>query len=324
MTQHLIGSGGQYTMRRVDPKTAFPRATFASMDRMWLTTVQELCRQEETGSRDGAQREILNWSATLTDPHRSLLMNPTRAISLPFAAAETLWYASSDSKIDRLLKYAPQYVKFSDDGVTAYGAYGPRIYAQMAEARDRILAQDVTRQACVVVWRPEDAGVVSKDVPCTTSMQFLLREGRLFMRVDMRSNDVWLGMPYDVFAFTNMQRCMANSLGVPVGTYTHNVGSMHLYSRNFEPAKRAADDGRAPTIPRPLAAWLNESSCTWQELNRASNEEERMRKYGLVSSRWNGLGVMSKDLLELVGSKLVVDTPHTLSEGLRDALDRGT
>jgi thymidylate synthase len=48
----------------------------------------------------------------------------------------------------------------------------------------------------------------------------------------MRSNDVWLGMPYDVFCFTGIQMLMAGTIGCQLGTYTHNVGSMHLYDKN--------------------------------------------------------------------------------------------
>ena len=48
----------------------------------------------------------------------------------------------------------------------------------------------------------------------------------------MRSNDVWMGFPYDVFQFTCMQILMSMELGVEIGTYTHIAGSLHLYERN--------------------------------------------------------------------------------------------
>jgi thymidylate synthase len=48
----------------------------------------------------------------------------------------------------------------------------------------------------------------------------------------MRSNDIWMGFPYDVFSFTAMQCLMAMELGLGIGTYTHIAGSLHLYERN--------------------------------------------------------------------------------------------
>ena len=52
----------------------------------------------------------------------------------------------------------------------------------------------------------------------------------------MRSNDLWLGFPYDVFQFTCLQVRMAMELGLDIGTYTHIAGSLHLYARDFEKA----------------------------------------------------------------------------------------
>jgi thymidylate synthase len=36
-------------------------------------------------------------------------------------------------------------------------------------------------------------------------------------------------LPYDVFAFTFLQECLAVELGIPVGLYYHNSGSFHYY-----------------------------------------------------------------------------------------------
>jgi len=48
----------------------------------------------------------------------------------------------------------------------------------------------------------------------------------------MRSNDAWLGLPYDVFCFTTLQKIVAAALGIECDWYQHQVGSMHLYGRN--------------------------------------------------------------------------------------------
>ena len=73
----------------------------------------------------------------------------------------------------------------------------------------------------------------TKDLPCTISLQYLIREGALHCIVYMRSNDLWLGFPYDVFCFTAFQTKLAMELGVKLGTYTHIAGSLHLYERNL-------------------------------------------------------------------------------------------
>ena len=56
------------------------------------------------------------------------------------------------------------------------------------------------------------------------------------MTVYMRSNDIWMGLPYDVFSFTCMQILLAFKLGVGIGTYTHHAASLHLYKRDYDTA----------------------------------------------------------------------------------------
>ena len=73
----------------------------------------------------------------------------------------------------------------------------------------------------------------SKDINCTVCLQFFIRNNKLHMTTYMRSNDLWMGFPYDVFQFTNMQVLMSMELGVELGTYTHISGSLHLYKRNL-------------------------------------------------------------------------------------------
>ena len=60
-------------------------------------------------------------------------------------------------------------------------------------------------------------------------MQFLVRRGSLHMVVHMRSNDAFLGLSHDIFAFTFIQELVARSLGLKLGTYKHMVGSLHIY-----------------------------------------------------------------------------------------------
>jgi thymidylate synthase len=49
----------------------------------------------------------------------------------------------------------------------------------------------------------------------------------------MRSNDIAIGMLYDVFNFTMLQELLAVELDVELGTYTHMVGSLHIYEKSY-------------------------------------------------------------------------------------------
>ena len=67
----------------------------------------------------------------------------------------------------------------------------------------------------------------------------------------MRSNDAYVGLPNDIFAFTMIQELVARSLGVEVGPYKHLVGSLHLYEVNWGHAARFLAEGwqREHTMP---------------------------------------------------------------------------
>jgi len=61
----------------------------------------------------------------------------------------------------------------------------------------------------------------------------MIRDGKLDMHVNMRSNDILWGLCLDVPAFCFAQEIMAYWLGLPVGRYFHHAASLHYY-KEFE------------------------------------------------------------------------------------------
>lgn len=228
---------------------------FASnADELWYEMMNRVLKHGELmGSRDGSCAELTSVSMELTNTSAILVSNQLRCASVEYACAETLWYLSGSNEIDVIKRYAPQYARFSDDGVTANGAYGHRWTAhpdwtrpveglesphetQLSAVVSLLKQYPNTRQAVLSCWSPSDlrlaAAGASKDIPCTLAIQFLLRRGYLDAIVTMRSQDLWLGFPYDVFAFCCVQRLVALAVGAKPGTFTLNVGSLHLYERD--------------------------------------------------------------------------------------------
>ena len=197
-------------------------------------------------SRAGDSLEILGWSATLDDLNYSFLTNPRRKLSPIYGVAELLWYMHRTPNIDMISTYAPQYSDLIGGNSIAYGAYGPRFSYNKNDLFTKIInllqKQPETRQCVLSIFHPVDliAGYNNQaDIPCTLTWQFLIRNNKLHMVCSMRSNDVWLGMPYDVFVNTCIQRIFANTLQIEVGTYTHHVGSLHLYTKYIKAAEEA-------------------------------------------------------------------------------------
>jgi len=128
------------------------------------------------------------------------------------------------------------------DGSIFWGAYGPRVAGDLVNLVQLLDEDPHTRQAVLSIYDADrDLGRTKMaDIPCTVAIQFRRRHQPaptpflevLDMWVMMRSNDVWLGMPYDFGQFVMLQSAVADALGVAPGAYHHSAGSLHLYDKH--------------------------------------------------------------------------------------------
>lgn len=212
---------------------------FKSVNEAWEYWYNQLAMQHGTAaSRDGAVTgEIINAVTVIDDPKDNLVTSPIRKLSHKYAIGELLWYLSGSNKLDAIANYSKAWNKLSDDGETVNSAYGHRIFEkfgfdQWEHVKGLLKADPNSRQAVIHIKEPNPEK--TKDLPCTVALQYFIRDGKLYATTYMRSNDIWLGFPYDVFTFTCLQIKMAFELGVGIGSYTHIAGSLHLYSRNVQ------------------------------------------------------------------------------------------
>jgi Thymidylate synthase len=187
-------------------------------------------------------RELTDVTLTLTDPGRVHVLGTSRRPNLKIAATEAMHLVGGVSSLAQLdLASGGRFSRFADDG-RLRGAYGPRTHSQLLAVEARLRRDPDSRQAVVTLWNGNELSDDSRDTPCTVSFQFLLRDGLLRMRTVMRSNDFWLGVPYDLMMFSCLHRTLAASLNVTPGDYVHVVGSMHVYETDVPKLRRIADD----------------------------------------------------------------------------------
>jgi thymidylate synthase len=227
-------------------------------------------------------KELVGASFTLTNPRNRLILNEARKVNYGFAVGELCWYVRGDTDLATMMYYNRRMAQFSDDGETINSAYGSRMFkdrfpalrftgmgreledrSQLDNVLDELTKDPDSRRAVMHINEPSDLDKAttrgSKDVPCTISIQLLIRNRRLHMVVNMRSNDVVWGLPYDVFSFTCLQEAflyMLQEHGVPVddlGSYHHHAGSLHVYDTHFEMVKDVtAEDDRDVTPMTPF------------------------------------------------------------------------
>jgi thymidylate synthase len=211
-----------------------------------------------------ATTEVMGVHLCLTDPRRRFVdLPPARVINPAFAVAEALWVLSG-SDDPWIFQYNRALARYADGG-RLQGAYGPRMRRwrggvdQLDQVR-RLLGRDPdSRQGVIQLFDPERDTRGHRDMPCTLGYRFFLRGGRLHMHTTMRSQDLWLGFPYDVFTATLLQELLAGWLGVEVGECHHHVDSLHLYDRH------QAGAARLPAAPEPSPP-MPPVGVEWQRL----------------------------------------------------------
>ncbi|MFD1893311.1 thymidylate synthase [Ottowia beijingensis] len=206
----------------------------------------------------GDAREISGILLKLSAPRARLSRSESRGL-LFSCLGELLWILAGSDRLDFIQHYIPGYDEFSDDQKTIYGAYGPRLFGKVPNDQVPRVIQLLkdkrdSRQAVLQLFDRTDTLTFHKDVPCTCTLQFMVRDSRLHMLTSMRSNDAWLGLPHDVFTFTMIQELVARSVGIELGEYKHAVGSLHLYNKHQDKALRFVSEGwqtRRPMPPMP-------------------------------------------------------------------------
>ena len=222
-----------------------------SVNAVWTQAFEALEVQAKEGfqdaSRDGnVVGEIINAAFFVEDPSRNVVTSPVRKMPMRYAVAELAWYLSGSNYVRDIRPFASKWVDISDDGIHNNSAYGYRIqhlfgFDQWDYVKEMLTKSPGSRQAIIHIKDASDEP--TKDVPCTVYLQFLIRDKKLHLSVHMRSNDIWMGAPYDMFSFSFLQMKMAMELGVDLGNYTHFAGSLHMYKRDYEEALRNMSKG---------------------------------------------------------------------------------
>ena len=225
------------------------------LKRLMLDGSRTKPRGQDTFETLGVQEEFLMQYPVIACAQRKL--------NLEFMIGEAHWVLSGANDTATPASYMAKFAEYSDNGIVMAGAYGPAINRQLAYVVRTLMDDPHSRQAVLSIWheRPEP----SKDIPCTVSLQFFLRQGSLHCVANMRSSDVYLGLPYDIFTFSCIAAQVAHllhqqigpdicwdSCAIELGYLTWQAGSAHLYYRDVEAATKCVNGTLLDGDPMPL------------------------------------------------------------------------
>lgn len=144
-------------------------------------------------------------------------------------------------------------------------AYGERLADQMPAIVEKLQEDPDTREAVGIIWTQDELTAGQPHNLCTMSLQFMRRDDELLCFANMRSNDVWYGLCYNIFMFTQTQHTIANALGISAGPYFHTAASMHLYERHWEQASAVTWPPPPKFEPTRLYG-IGYMKCGWDEI----------------------------------------------------------
>lgn len=249
---------------RLTDKSGVKTNTYLDIHAAYLGSLSDTVVNYDYESSPRGQKcfELLNYSFTIIHPKAEPIITKDlerNKVIADYTAKEMALYDSRSNDVEDFAKASSFWRKIANPDGTINSAYGrliwtdniapayyqgPDHYTAWAWAKNCLLKDKDSRQAFLRFSRPEHQWLANKDQVCTMHGNFLIREDKLHLTVVMRSNDIWLGLSYDLPWFISLMDRMLVELkpsypNLEKGTYTHLAHSFHLYERNLEQAKRA-------------------------------------------------------------------------------------
>ena len=171
----------------------------------------------------------------------------TKKLHLKSIVHELLWFLAGDTNVKYLNDHG---VTIWDEWADERGDLGP-VYGrqwrswptqdgatidQIANVVAAIRRNPDSRRLIVTAWNPADVDSMALP-PCHCLFQFYVAEGKLSCQLYQRSDDVFLGVPFNIASYALLTQMVAQVTALEVGDFVHTLGDAHLYSNHTEQAR---------------------------------------------------------------------------------------
>lgn len=201
--------------------------------------------------RGSEVREVEDGYLTL-DLSQPIVTNfEARKMSLKYACNEFLWYLRANQFDRSIEQHASMWPKIIQDGGFYFSNYGQYMFREDGGIDwivESLKNDEGTRQAVIPFLDADHCFAGNKDMVCTYSIGFRIRDNTLSMSVNMRSNDAIYGFTNDSFCFVLFYRMIYARLlefypSLKHGIYVHKVDSLHIYSRHYSMTENILEAG---------------------------------------------------------------------------------
>ena len=182
----------------------------------------------------------------------------TKKVFIKGIIYELLWLLKGDTNVKYLQEHG---VHIWDEWADANGDLGPVYGAQwrnwnnegidqIANVIESIKNNPNSRRHIVTAWNPSVLpDELSKDFaanvaagkaalpPCHCFFQFYVRDVRLSCQIYIRSNDIFLGAPFNIAEYALLTMMIADVCGLQPGELVYTIGDAHIYKNHIEQCK---------------------------------------------------------------------------------------
>lgn len=190
------------------------------------------------------------------DPRWTIADFDSRKFNFKYFAGELAWYLLQDRDISFINNFSGFWKGITNPGSNEINSnYGSLIFNDQLEwVINSLKADKHSRQAIAFLNQPKFQFKGNKDFVCTMYINFFIRNNKLDMKVQMRSNDIFYGLTFDAPFFSFVYQHVLAELretypDLEFGTYWHAADNIHFYERHFELANKIVSETElAPSI----------------------------------------------------------------------------
>jgi thymidylate synthase len=174
-----------------------------------------------------------------------------RPFNFKYFAGELAWYLHRDRDVDYITHFSKFWKGLTNPNSNEINSnYGNLVInnEQLGWVIDSLVKDKNSRQAIMFFNRPDFQFEDNKDFVCTLYSNFFIRNNKLHMKLQMRSNDIFFGLTFDAPFFSFLHQSVYHILKehypeLELGYYFNFVDNIHFYERHFKLANQIKENG---------------------------------------------------------------------------------